>query len=122
VRQFADTDTGPGAKASGEYPVLHLAKHRHVLRHVNMISGHLDNVLEAAASSGKHVSQVFPSADELLLGIPDHFQFSSPSYLACTVQGVADLDCGGVTRALDDGFHGVWNDDFTVRHTELLGR
>src|SRR5471032_2267243 len=68
VSQFADADAGPGAEAFGERPVFYVAKHGHVLRHINVVGRHVDHVFEGAACGGQYVVQVFPGLDELLFG------------------------------------------------------
>ena len=118
--QFADADAGPGAEAFGEYAVLHVTKHRHMLAHVDVIGGHLYHIVEGATAGLQHLVEVFPGANELLLGVFDDFQICRAAYLTgasrrnarwrVDFNGLGDLAFCPAIRKTDAVLHGLQHD------------
>lgn len=120
MRKLAHADARPGACALGKQAILHVAKYGHVLRHVDVVGGHVNHVLKAATSGGQHAAQVLPGGDELLLRVLDYAQVGSATHLSGTEKRPSHSDSRCITRSSNDGFHGIWNDDFAVGHGAVL--
>ncbi|RWW91227.1 hypothetical protein BHE74_00000180 [Ensete ventricosum] len=106
----------PCAMPAWKQAVFHFTKNRHVLAHVDVVSGHVHHIVEAASALLQHHSQVLPGGDELRLWVVDHSQFWCATDLPGAVKGVADLYCRDVTGALDNRVHGGRDDEVAVGH------
>ncbi|SFB13106.1 hypothetical protein SAMN03159488_02042 [Pseudomonas sp. NFIX10] len=70
--QFTDTYACPCTSAPGKDLIFHAPESWHMAVHIDVISGHFDDIFKFAATGFQDEPKIFPCCQKLLLGVFDN--------------------------------------------------